>query len=133
MSGCLSIQFGGNAVRFTTDSQAVLDALAIHLRHCLAEAAPALADFQITAITGTVFRVAVDGGVLYPRLAFGQVLQVLMQEALARLNGARFRPGVSRRGAGRCAGRGHPVRAERQRQIHAGGLDVGLARLSLPD
>ena len=88
MSGCLSIQFGGNAVRFTTGSQAVLDALAVHLRHCLAEAAPALADFHITAITETVFRVAVDGGVLYSRLEFGQVLQVLMQEALTRLNGA---------------------------------------------
>ncbi len=88
MSGCLSVQFGGNAVRFTTDSQVVLDALAVHLRHCLAEAASALADFQITAITQTVFQVSVDGGVLYPRLEFGQVLQVLMQEALTRLNGA---------------------------------------------
>lgn len=88
MSGCLSIQFGGNAVRFTTDSQAVLEALAVHLRHCLGAPASALADFQITAITETVFQVSVDGSVLYSRLAFGQVLQVLMQEALARLNGA---------------------------------------------
>lgn len=87
MSDCLSIRFGGNAVSFTTDSEAVLDALAVHLRHCLAEAAPALADFHITAVTETVFRVAVDGGVLYPRLEFGQVLQVLMKEALTRLNG----------------------------------------------
>ena len=88
MSGCLSIQFGGNAVRFTTDIQAVLDVLAVHLRHCLAEDASALADFQITAIAATVFCVAVDGSVLYPRLELGQVLQVLMQEGLTRLNGA---------------------------------------------
>ncbi len=88
MSGCLSIQFGGNAVRFTTDSQAVLDVLAVHFRHCLAGSLPALADFQVTAITETVFRVTVDGGVLYHRLEFWQVLQVLMQEGLARLNGA---------------------------------------------
>lgn len=88
MSGCLSIQFGGNAVRFTTDSQAVLNALAVHLRHCLTGASCALADFEITAITETVFQVSVDGGVLYSRLEFGQVLQVLMQEALVRLNGA---------------------------------------------
>lgn len=88
MSGCLSIQFGGNAVRFTTDSQAVLDALAVHFRHCLAGPLPALADFHITAITETVFRVTVDGGVLYPRLEFWQVLQALMQDGLAHLNGA---------------------------------------------
>lgn len=88
MSGCLTVQFGGNAARFTTDSPAILNALTAHFRHCLTGAAPALIDFHITAITETVFSVAVDGGVLYPRLGFGQVLQVIMQDGLTRLNGA---------------------------------------------
>ncbi len=88
MSGHLSIQFGGKAVGFTTDSQVLFDVLAIHFKHCLAGPGPTLTDFHITAIAQGVFRFAVDGSVLYPSLEFGQVLQVLMQEGLTRLNGA---------------------------------------------
>lgn len=87
MTDSLNAHFGGNTVRFTTDSLAILNALSIHFKYCLAGDDPLSADFQVTAVNETVFCVAVDGSVLYPRLAFGQVLQVLMQDGLSRLIG----------------------------------------------
>ncbi len=87
MRDTLNAQFGGKAVRFTTDSPAILNALSVHFKHCLVGESPFIADFQITAINETVFCVAVDGSVLYPRLVLGQVLQVLMQDGLSRLIG----------------------------------------------
>jgi hypothetical protein len=82
------VQFGGNAVSFRTDHPDLFNTLQAHFKYCLAQSGHPIVEYHLTAITGTEFCVAVDGGVLIPRLGFAQVLQFLMQDALTRLNGA---------------------------------------------
>lgn len=84
----LSIQFGGNAIRFHADSSAILDPLATHLRHCLTDSESVVAEFHVTAISESAFCVSENGSVAFPRLERETVLQVLMQEGLSRLSGS---------------------------------------------
>jgi hypothetical protein len=88
VSASLTVQFGGNAVSFRTDHPDLFKTLQAHFKSCLAQSGHLVAEYHLTALTGTEFCVAVDGGVLIPRLEFGQVLQFLIQDALTRLNGA---------------------------------------------
>lgn len=84
----MDVQFGGQAIRFHADEQAILTPLTVHLHHCRAAFRPILTEFHITAVSETAFCISENGSVLFPRLGLEAALQVLMQEGLARLNGA---------------------------------------------
>lgn len=88
MSGFLDVHFGGHAVRFHADEQLFLAPLAVHLKHCLDGTGPILTEFRVTAVSEAAFCVSENGSVFFPRLGLEAVLPVLMQEGLARLNGA---------------------------------------------
>lgn len=82
------VRFAGHTVRFTSADERIRTAIETHFEYCLGEDGPLTADYRITAVDETRFSVSINGSDLLSKASLGQTLHFLMQDSLARLNGA---------------------------------------------
>lgn len=82
------VQFAGNTVQLQVDDESILAAIDAHFEHCLGLGEPVIAEYQVRAEGDAFFSVLCDGVTLQSNMKLEQVLFLLMQDGLTRLNGA---------------------------------------------
>jgi hypothetical protein len=82
------VQFAGNAIQFDVEHPDILAAIDAHFKHCLGVAESVLARYQVRAEGEAVFSVSRDDVMLQSNMKLEQVLFLLMQDGLTKLNGA---------------------------------------------
>ncbi|GAB4455668.1 MAG: hypothetical protein Kow0070_04360 [Anaerolineales bacterium] len=87
-AGDLFIHFAGNTIRFTCAHPQAHKAIEIHLAHCLGKSGAIIATCELTAVDNDLVSISVNGSELLSKINFGQAMHFLMQDSLARLNGA---------------------------------------------
>src|ERR1700690_902077 len=81
------VHFAGNTARIDSDLPEIARAVGIHLKHCSGKNGPIIADYKITTVNHTFYKVSVDGNDLSSGLNYDQTLWLLMQDVVTRLNG----------------------------------------------
>ncbi|GAB4459526.1 MAG: hypothetical protein OHK0041_24030 [Anaerolineales bacterium] len=83
----LFIHFAGSTMRFTCAPQA-RQIIEMHLAHCLGKSGAIIAACELTAVENDHVSISVNGSELLSKIHLGQAMHFLMQDSLARLNGA---------------------------------------------
>ncbi len=86
-TGGLPVHFAGNTVIVNSDHPKIRETVETHFKHCLGEDGPVVANYKITTANNTDFTVSVDGSDLFSKINYEQVLWMLMQDVITRLNG----------------------------------------------
>jgi hypothetical protein len=81
------VHFAGNTVRIDSDLPEIASVVGAHLKHCSGENGPIIANYKITTVNNTDYKVSVDGSDLSSGLNYDQTLWILMQDVITRLNG----------------------------------------------
>lgn len=87
LTGGQLVHFAGNTVRIDSDHPGITQAVETHFKHCMVKNGPIIAKYKITTINNTDFTVSVDGGDLFSKINYEQVLWLLMQDVVTQLNG----------------------------------------------
>ena len=86
-TGGLPVHFAGNTIIINSDHPKISEAVGTHFKHCLGEDGPIIANYKIATVNDTDLTISVDGGDLSFKINYEQVLWLLMQDVITRLNG----------------------------------------------